>query len=1525
MKKIFLTAAALLALGGLVAVNAEVRRATDRTDNTRPMQRIVSNAGEVAPSRNGGLQNHGLRSFGSSFSTDITNPFTIHQNRQIKAAADVAPFEIYGYVCCTDGSMTQGVYSITNSGLRLLNSNVMKPDGGAWSDGNLYYVVNKWIPSLEIYDFYSYSTTTWWQDSKISGINAKLRASDMALDPVSGKVYGCYSDGNATPHWKFDCADFSASTPARSNLGICDINAWNAVAADRKGELYVIDMLGDVYKIDKTNGRHSAVGSTGITPYYSGSGAISAITGKFYWSMCPETGAGGLYEVSLEDGSAQLLLEYPEGIQVVGLAVPGAAVNAGAPGIVMDFNYDSEPGAYEGKFSFTVPANLFGGEPGEGEVNWEIQDNGWKMLGGTAAYGEKVEVPFQTQYGGRYNISLKLSNDAGVGPLAKIAPFIGKDKPADVSGLRAVRRGDKVTISWDPVTVGKDGGYIDPENVTYSVMRITGTTSQVEIAKDIKVTSFEDEITEPSSLTYYRYVVSAAQGSEANWGIESNFITHGHYSTPYWGAMSNANNFNWYYTVENADNDIPTWNFYNSGDFICYAGNEGNDDWLYTSSIYLEEGKSYIFKGAFRSYNNNNPDQFEVKVGKNAVSDEMTIPVIASTTPSTTSTYYEGEIIVPESGNYNVGIHCNTPQKGGGLHVKDIQVSAPLASGTPGEVTELKALTALDGSNTVTLSFKAPELDRVGKPLTVDIDPGVQVKLDGANLQWFWYPERGESLSLEKTFDAPGVHTFEVVPYTSAGAGRSSSITVYAGVNTPGNPQGVNAVVTGDNQVTVSWNPVSVDVDGNPIRPELVSYGVLELKGEEQTMIAQDLTATSYSFTVEGSEQQFRKYAVFAKSSAGMSQGVVAPQIPVGPAYTLPFVESFPGGVATKAWAVKQYNYYSGSWYLADKDAFTDVSAADGDDGFAYHYCKYIDCPSMLYSGRINMTGVENPILSFYLLDLMNNLKDRYDYANTSELDIQVDLLDGQGWRSVKKNVICEVCDEMGWNRILIDMREYKGKTLQLGLVGNTKKYVYVNIDAIRIDDIENIDMEAKYVQTVENVRPGEDFTVGVRVENRGLATNGNYTVELYRDGKLVDAAAGPELKVGERTTIDFEQNLVSDNEETVEYSARVITVGDEVPSNDATEVVKVILDHPVYPVPENVSAVLVGKDEFKLTWTEPDLKSVTRAPVTDSFETYCSWSNTNCGDWIFIDEDHGGAGGAQNVTMPGVPNGSEQSWWILDTRLEVLDRNLENEINFAPHTGNKMLAAMYGMDFSTGAYPTTPVRNDDWAISPELSGEAQTIKFFARSYSNYFPEQFEIYYSTSTNDLDDFELLDETGQTMNVPVTWTEYSYTLPAGAKYFAIRYNGNWLYMLFVDDVTYTAADSDPLNHLGYNIYRDGQKLNDDTHQELEFSEKDVPNTHHYAVTALYAQGESRPARAVVNHIYSGVEEVEGSNVAIISKKGNIIVCNAEGLAVSIADLQGRLIYDGKGLESMNFSVAPGVYVVRAGNTVAKIIVK
>ena len=71
-------------------------------------------------------------------------------------------------------------------------------------------------------------------------------------------------------------------------------------------------------------------------------------------------------------------------------------------------------------------------------------------------------------------------------------------------------------------------------------------------------------------------------------------------------------------------------------------------------------------------------------------------------------------------------------------------------------------------------------------------------------------------------------------------------------------------------------------------------------------------------------------------------------------------------------------------------------------------------------------------------------------------------------------------------------------------------------------------------------------------------------------------------------------------------------------------------------------------------------------------------------------------------------------------------------------------------------------------------------------------------------------------------------------------------------------------------------------------------------------------------------SGIDAV-GAGMTIGAADGAIVIKGAEGTLVTVADVAGKVIYRGEAEGETRISVAAGVYVVQAGRTTAKLIVR
>jgi hypothetical protein len=110
-----------------------------------------------------------------------------------------------------------------------------------------------------------------------------------------------------------------------------------------------------------------------------------------------------------------------------------------------------------------------------------------------------------------------------------------------------------------------------------------------------------------------------------------------------------------------------------------------------------------------------------------------------------------------------------------------------------------------------------------------------------------------------------------------------------------------------------------------------------------------------------------------------------------------------------------------------------------------------------------------------------------------------------------------------------------------------------------------------------------------------------------------------------------------------------------------------------------------------------------------------------------------------------------------------------------------------------------SPTLDNKWVITPELSfNETSQLSFWGRSITDaYGLERIRVMVSTSGSDPDDFTKISE-GDYMEVPVDWTEYTYSLSAFAGetgYVAINYVSDDSFIFMLDNFKVTAEEDTP----------------------------------------------------------------------------------------------------------------------------------
>ena len=147
------------------------------------------------------------------------------------------------------------------------------------------------------------------------------------------------------------------------------------------------------------------------------------------------------------------------------------------------------------------------------------------------------------------------------------------------------------------------------------------------------------------------------------------------------------------------------------------------------------------------------------------------------------------------------------------------------------------------------------------------------------------------------------------------------------------------------------------------------------------------------------------------------------------------------------------------------------------------------------------------------------------------------------------------------------------------------------------------------------------------------------------------------------------------------------------------------------------------------------------------------------------------------------------------------------------------------------------------------------------------------------------------------------------------------------MMIDDFTFIPAGAvADISLMGYNVYRDGVKANEDTVEDNMYTDEESPSgDHSYVVTALYDKGESR-ASNIVNLTTSGIGDAALDGVRITVEGRTIVVTGAEGRLVSITSVDGKVLTTATAgvRESHTVGVA-GVYLVSINGEGVKVIVR
>ncbi len=1399
--------------------------------------------------------------------------------------------DIYGALLYSTVSTSYGLYQVpTNSSMSndLVFTTQSAAYGAVLLDG-VYYTIyyQSLLGIINYFTTYGYDIET--GDRVYTSSTGSYGNLSMGMSEYNGTVYGIFYNSSANG-LRLGTIEFTTSGPVVSQIATLD-GSWTAFAIDGNGQGYGIKKGTDnstLCKINLSDGAVTEVGATGAYPQYISGMAFERKSNRLYWAVCNDD-AAYLAELNTTTGEATTLYEFPDGAEYTGLYIPEVPAD-GAPAAASNLVISFPEGNLSGTVKFNLPATTYNGNAGSGNVNYTVSFNDQVVASGSGAYGAAVTENVTVAAAGSYKVVVAVSNDEGNGPSVKQTLYIGVGVPSTPE-VSLVYEGGNMKISWTPVTSTVEGGYIDPKAVVYDVVRYPDA---VTVVNGLNANAISQEVEETELLTMYYYTVVAHNGEKQSAAGKSNVVTLGKgYPAPYSCSFDSSDDLS-VFTVIDANADGKTWTYYTGAVRIAYNASLAMDDWLITAPIKLEANKLYEIEFDTRAQSASYPERIEVLIGKGNTVADMTTVLLDPTDVTTTSyAHYKMRFVPTATDYYNIGFHGISDKNEYYLYVDNIAVSDGMNADIPAAVSDLTVEPGTNGDLYATISFVSPTKLLSGKDITELTK--IDVLMDGEVI-FNARPLVGTKITCPAVVDEAGTYTFTVVAYNANGAGDAASVSEYIGIDYPAELTNFKVNETANlGEVKLTWDAVTKDARGNSIE---ATYNLYDYKSGSLVLLKEGITTNSYTYqAVEAGDQGFVQYALFAVSERGSGNGKVANAI-VGTPYT-DYFESFANQALSHLLVTSTVNG-SPSWSIHSDTTLGGVPSVDGDGGFIAMKGSAVNDESELCFGKISLAGLTEPLLSFYTYHITNGTNN-----NVNIITVYIDdLSDDAGYQVVYENYVYLTGDQDQWNKVSVDLSDYIGKDIALKISANTQYYVYTTFDAIKVANLVPKDL-AVVVDAPATVAPATDFNVNVTVKNVADKAAEGYTVKVKANNVTIKTIEGDALATGTSKTYTVPYAFAAVDEDPIAFSAEVVYAGDADLTNNTSDVVTVTPKVSIYPVPVDLEGEVVPEG-VQLTWGEPDLTGSNFADTTEDFEAGVAGDMTYEG-WTFVDVDQSPVGGFQNTDVPGITPGTTLASFF------VFDADGWADA-FAAHSGTKYLAAMFRYDDGTV---------DDWAISPALTGNAQTVSFYAKSYSASYPEKIEVYYSTGSLDVNDFVKVDGVGGTLSEE--WTLVSADLPAGAKYFAIRSCATSSWMLMIDDVTYeTGVDFSDLSIVGYNVYRNAVKLNEEPEAECEYLDATaVAQNNEYAVTAVYTVGESKASDKLLIST-TGLDQVV-AGVEIVGEVGQIVVTGAEGLELSVVAVDGKVVYAATAQAKTVVNLAAGVYVVKAGDKVAKVLVK